>query len=532
MPSHETPSPAPCDDSGPEAIRRNFAAVAAATDSPAPGDGLRLPTVNLSNPISVIARTVGMILHAAPLFRFGETLSTVDETGRIAGMTAERFTSWAENWLSFTRPAKDAPAVESIGKDLAGKIMAADQFRDHLRELKAVSEVRLPVWTGEGEARTVELAPEGFDPATGLFTVNRIPYQDDLTENEGSAILWDCLKEFPYDPEGETRVEKRRGFSAQMAAMIGVYCRELFPEGTPRPMIVYNANQSGSGKSLLMRVALAPSQGPPAESGKPETESEFEKVLDTAALARLPFLVLDDCRSIHSQALNRYVTSPVHACRLMHSQRMAMIPKVTQVFATGNGLTISADLDRRALVIDLFEPGDATARSFAKEITPGWLFSTDTRARILAALWALVRTWRDAGMPMMKEHRRASFEEWSGLIGGIVIACGMSNPFTPRLAETGGDERGRAVLRLLAIVAGEYPAGSEPMPTTQDLLDVADREGLTELLNLSEKDRRQSLGRLLRKSYLGRKFTDTQGRVFEFGRRKMADGARYPITFL
>ncbi len=438
----------------------------------------------------------------------------------------------SDRLLAFTRPAKDAPAVESIGKDYAGKLMAADQFRDQLRELKAVSEVRLPVWTGEGEARRVELAPEGFDPATGLFTVNRIPYQDDLTENEGSAILWDCLKDFPYDAENEPRVEKRRSFSAQMAAMLGVYCRELFPEGTPRPMIVYNANQSGSGKSLLMRVALAPSQGPPAESGKPETESEFEKVLDTAALARLPFLVLDDCRSIHSQALNRYVTSPVHACRLMHSQRMAMIPKVTQVFATGNGLTISADLDRRALVIDLFEPGKVEDRTFEKEITPGWLFATDTRARFLAALWALVRTWRDAGMPMMKEHRRASFEEWSGLIGGIVIACGMSNPFSPRLAETGGDEVGRAIVRLLAVAAGEYPDGSAPVLTPDDLLEVAEREALTDLLNLSATDKRQSLGKKLRKSYLGRKLTDTQGRVFEFGVRKMAAGSRYPITFL
>ena len=145
MPSPERPSPCPSDDSGPDSIRRNFAAVAAATDTPAPGDGSRLPTVNLSQPISALARTVGMILHAAPIFRFGETLSTVDESGRIAGMTAERFPSWVESYLAFTRPVKETPAVESIGKDLAGKIMAADQFRDQLRELKAVSEVRLPL---------------------------------------------------------------------------------------------------------------------------------------------------------------------------------------------------------------------------------------------------------------------------------------------------------------------------------------------------------------------------------------------------
>lgn len=532
MPSPETPSPCPGDDSLAESIRQNFRAVAAATDTPAPGDGSRLPTVNLSQPISALARTVGMILHAAPIFRFGETLSTVDESGRIAGMTAERFPSWVESWLAFTKPAKDTPAVESIGKDLAGKIMAADQFRDQLRELKAVSEVRLPLWRGEGEARRVELAPEGFDAATGLFTVNRVPYQDDMNPEAAWGILWEGLKDFGFDPEGENRVAKRRSFAAQIGAMLGIYCHGLFPEGTPRPMIVFNANQPGAGKSLLMRIALAPVHGPPAESGKPESEAEFEKVLDSAAIARKPFLVLDDCRSIHSQALNRFVTSPVHECRLMHSQRMAMVAKVTQVFATGNGLAISEDLNRRALVIDLFEPGEAAARSFAKEITPGWLFAPDTRARFLAALWTMVRCWQDKGLPMMKENRRGSFEEWSGLIGGIVIACGMSNPFSPRLAETGGDERGRAVVRLLAIVAGEYPDASEPMPTTQDLLDVADREGLTELLNLSEKDRRQSLGRLLRKSYLGRKFTDTQSRVFEFGRRKMADGARYPITFM
>ena len=421
----------PIDEALPDEIRRNFSAVASATDTPAPGDGSRVPAVNLSQQIHALARTVGMICHAAPIFRFGESLSTVDESGRIAGMTAARFTSWVEDWLSFTRPGKDAPKVESIGKDLAGKIMEADQFRGQLRELKGVAEVRLPVWTGEGEARRVELAPEGFDPATGIFTVNSIPYQDDTPADVAWGILWDCLKEFPFDPEGESQVKRRRSFAAQVAAMLGVFCHSLFPEGTPRPMLIYNANQPGSGKSLLMRVALAPVHGAPSESGKPATEKDFERVLDSAALARKPFLVLDDCQSIHSQSLNRFITSPIHECPLLYSQRLGTIPKVTQVFATGNGLTISADLDRRALVIDLFEPGDAAARSFAKEITPGWLFVPETQARFLAALWALVRRWRDEGAPMMKENRRGSFEEWSAVVGGIVMACGMSNPFAP-----------------------------------------------------------------------------------------------------
>ncbi len=463
----------PQDSAGPDDIRRNIAAVAAATDTPAPGDGSRLPVVNLSQPISSIARTVGMILHAAPMFRFGEGLSTVDETGEIAPMNPERFTSWVEDHLAFTRPAQDAPRVESIGKDMAGKILAADQFRRQLRELKAVSRVRVPVWKGEGEARTIELAPPGFDTESGLFTVDGVPFADDLADTEGFGFLMECLSEFPFESEGQGKVVLRRSYAAHVAAMLGIFCHALFPEGTARPFIVYNANQPGSGKSLLMRMAVAPVHGLAPESGKSDTEAEFEKTLDAAALARLPFLLLDDCKSIHSQALNRFITSPVHPCRPVHSPRQAMAAKVTQVFATGNGLTVSEDLDRRALVIDLFEPGEARGRSFTREITPAWLSQPETRSRFLASLWALVRRWRDHGMPRLAEHRRGSFEEWSALIGGIVTDCKLCNPFAPREAATGGDESGRALMLVVGLVVGESATETPPVLTTSDVLDRA-----------------------------------------------------------
>lgn len=519
-------------DPGPDAIRKNFAAVAAATDTPVPGDGSRVPVVNLSQPISSLARTVGMILHAAPVFRFGESLSTVDEAGKITPMNAERFTSWVENHLAFTRPAKDAPAIESIGKDLAGKIMAADQFRDQLRELKAVSEVRVPVWTGEGEARAVQLAPAGFDPVTGLFSVDRIPYREDMGEEEAWSVLWDGLKAFPFDAEGEPRVVYRRSFAAQIAVMLGIYCHALFPEGTPRPMIIFNANQSGSGKSLLMRIALAPVHGPPAESGKPDSESEFEKVLDSAALARKPFLVLDDVKSIHSQALNRFVTSPALECRLMHSQRLAMVPCKTQVLVTGNGLTISEDLDRRSLVIDLFEPGEISKRRFDREITPGWLFAPDTRARYLAALWSVVRCWQEKGRPLMNEYRRASFEDWSSVIGGIVQTCGLSNPFAPRLAMNGGDESGKALAQVIGDLVGESMVDSPPCLTPSDILDRAEALGLVDVIvGFGKQDPKKAMGWRLKK-LRGRHLVDSENRVFEFGRREAAAGAKYPISFL
>jgi hypothetical protein len=517
-------------DSMPDEIRRNFAAVASATDTPAPGDGMRVPAVNVATSISNLSRTVGMILRSAPIFRFGESISTVDESGRITVMDAERFTSWVEDYLAFTRPAKDAPVIESIGKDTASKIMKADQFRFQLRELKAVSEVSVPVWHGEGEARTVRLAPPGFDESSGLFTVDQVPYQNDMSLDEACRVLCDALKNFPFDPEGETRVPFRRSFSAHLAAMLGFYCQSLFPEGTPTPLFIYNANQPGSGKSLLMRIAISPVHGPPAETGIPENEGEFEKILDSAALARSPYLVLDDCKSIYSQALNRFITSPVHQTRLMHSQRNAKVPKKTIVVATGNALSISEDLDRRAVVVDLFEPGEASKRTFDKAITPGWLFMKSTRAEFLAAMWAFVRHWIEMGMPMLKETK-ASFEEFSALIGGILLANDGVNPFGPRKSESGGDESGRALNLVIAALVGEYTLEAPPCLSPSDILDRAEAMGLLDVIVGFAKDPKKALGHRMKK-LKGRHLLDAERRPFEFGRRELAAGAKYPIRFL
>lgn len=526
--SSKSPKPSSAD-----AIRERITPVALVTDTPPPGDGSRLPTVPLTYSISALARTVGSILHPQRIFRFGNTISTVAERGEIALMTAERFPSWVEDHLAFVRPKDEGTKTESIGKDLAGKILAADQFRNQLHELKGVSQVRLPVWRGDGDERRVELAPAGFDAATGLFTLDRIPYAEDMSREEAVEVMWTKgLKDFEFDPEGETARHRARSYAAQVAAMLGVFCHSLFPEGTPRPMIVFNANQPGSGKSLLMRMALAPVHGAPAENGKPETEPEFEKVLDAAALARKPFLVLDDCKSIHSQALNRFVTSPIHECRRMHSQSMATGAKVTQVFLNGNNLTISEDLDRRALVIDLFVAGDAAKRPFKKPITPAWLFSDATRARFLSALWHYVKAWSDAGMPTPPECSKPSFEDWTGIVGGIVTSYGMVNPFAPRQAETGGDEATRALHLVIGLMVGELPAGIPHTLKTQEILERADSENQTEtIVGFGKKNPSSALGWRLKK-LRGRHLLDSKHRAFEFGKRDTSAGAVYPITFI
>jgi hypothetical protein len=318
-----------------------------------------------------------------------------------------------------------------------------------------------------------------------------------------------------------------------LAAMIGTYCHGLFPEGTAKPLVIFNANQPGAGKSILARVTLCPVHGWIPEGGKPDSESELEKVLDSAAMARKPFLLLDDVANLRSQALNRFITSPVHECRRMHSQALMTAPKTCQVFATGNALSITEDLERRALIIDLFEAGKATDKKIAKgkEITSEWLAMPATRARFLAALWAIVREWRDEGMKM-GGGRKPSFERWAAVIGGVLsFAPSLADPFAARKVLSGGDESTRALERVLAIVAGRYESGDTPRPDTAEILAAAEAEDLAEAITGFAKDAKKSLGWRL-KRIRGRQFTDTRGRLFEFGKRDLGAGASYPITYL
>ena len=530
MPSPDSPPPAPGNDTGPEAIRRNFVAVAAATDTPAPGDGSRLPTVNLSQPISALARTVGMICHSAPIFLFGESVVTVNESGRIGGMTAEKFPSWVESWLAFTRATKDTPAVESIGKDLAGKIMAADQFRDQLRELKSVSTVRLPVWTGTGEVRTVQLAPEGFDAATGRFTVNTIPFADDMILTDAVNHIFENVGEFPYDTEGQEHVIRRRSFSVHMALTLGVFCNALFPEKTARPVGAYLATQPGSGKSLLSRLALCAVHGLIGENDMPKDDKQLQTLLESVALQRAPILVLDNCYTLRSPIFDRFVTSPKHNPRLFNQQVTRTVDNCTQCFVNGNNLTLSEDLARRALRVDLFVPGETKGRKFKKRLTTPMLDEPIFRGKMLAALWALVRSWRDNGMPLLEDVFE-SFEEWSAVIGGMVVDLGLMNPFTPPTAEHGGDEAGRALILVLGNLVGEASLEFPPVLTTVEILDRAEADGMLEMIVGFPKDAKKVLGGKL-KHLKGRHLIDSQRRTFEFGRRELATGARYPVRFL
>lgn len=525
-------------------IRAGAALVAKAANIEQPEGSREIPTVRVAPPVSHAIREIGMILAPSPLFRFGENFVTVcHERGELEPMTPDRFRSWVESYLYLVKPRGEGHLAVTMTKDFAKMVLESDRFREQIREIRGINKVRLPAWRGETEVKVsrggpfwlkkgsdlrVELLPPGYDEKTKIFTVDGVKYRPELPREEAFEFLTENLSRFPWAEEEENG--KRRSLGVHFAAMLGVFCSSLFKEGTVRPMIVFNGNQPGSGKSLLMRMALAPVHGEPAESGK-SRDDEFRKMLIATAKARKPYLALDDVSSLHSNDLNRFITTAVHEARVMGSDLMGDYPAVTQVFTTGNQLTLAEDLVRRSLVVDLFEPGKATERTFEKELTPDWLCLPETRARFLAALWAIVREWNEAGRPACKDARHTSASQWASVIGAIVHHLNPElKPFAKRTFSLGGDESGAALEALICALASDLPTSGEEF-TTADLIDKAEELNLLEAIAGHAKDPRKAIGHRV-KRLRGRVFTDQAGRRFEFGKRDKSFGAVYPIRFL
>jgi hypothetical protein len=124
-----------------------------------------------------------------------------------------------------------------------------------------------------------------------------------------------------------------------------------------------------------------------------------------------------------------------------------------------------------------------------------------------------------------------SFEDYAALVGSVCISAKLSNPFAP-IADwpMGGDESGRALEMAVCKLAADLIKDGEL--TTDEILEaLREAETLGDVISWDCRDEKKALGHKLKKlrTFI---FTDTRGRRFEFGRRAVASGSRYPIHFL
>lgn len=512
-----------------------------------------LPSIYTKRPISELARAVATNIPRGALWLYHGRIVTIshkaetDTEGNtyhvpeVKDMDADRFPSWVEQFISFRKAEPVHSEVESLGKPKVVQILASDILRNSLPEVRRINAVRLPIWGPTDPAtgkRTIKLADPGYDAATGIYTMDLCPYSTTRADLPSlHRALCSLLGEFPWDDitDGSHTFATSRNVACFMAYMVGQYCRNLI---TLQPLILVNANTQGSGKTLLAAIGLSPVHGAPTVTPCPNNDEELRKTLFATLAAGASYCLLDDLPSLVASTVNQFSTAPKVSDRKMHSQEIITFPNTMQIISTGNNLKITPDIERRALIIDLFAETKPTETTHTDHLEISATNRPKWRSSLLSVLYNLLQHWVEAGMPAIcPRNAKSSFESFVAIAGNITRHSGFADPFAKRPSDgTSGDTVGKLCEHLICGIAGAscpaFPADPADCTRTcslQELLEAANAYGITDSITYGH-DKLKSLGQKLR-NFKGRKFTDTRGRRFQFGRRRSVDGTRYDFFF-
>jgi len=385
--------------------------------------------------------------------------------------------TWQEQFLTtfvYRRSGEDRRrAALTMSTDTAKASITAPQFLEQLPELNYVINSQVPVMRNSGE---IELLPTGYDQEVGVYTLpTSVEYPEDMPLGEAVKFLnEELLAEFPFVEDGG------RSKSVAIAAMLTVYAGGILHTYAQKPTFVYVANSEGSGKTLLAMLAGAP-YGIVTVTSPPTNETEWSKTLLSVVIGGRRLVIVDNVRGfLASPSLEGYLTSPQYEGRILGQSKIYRGDAGAVVLITGNQLTVTPDLRRRSLFVELFsEQLRAEDRVFKRSLDQAALL--ELQPKILGALWALVRSWDEAGRPEGSLHH-ASFNRWARVMGGILENAGYANPCQRPRIDTMGDRDTGDMEKL----AGVLELGKRY--EFADLVDIAVDYGLFERATTERDD--------------------------------------------
>jgi hypothetical protein len=273
------------------------------------------------------------------------------------------------------------------------------------------------------------------------------------------------------------------------------------------PLFIINAPTERAGKTILAQdlwgVVLTGRPVPLMQF--PSNEDEVSKLVLSLMVGGNTQGVIDNVPSkLDSAALTSLVTAREVGGRVLGKTQFVTLPNTITLCVTGNHIMCSAEIAKRACVIEL-QPGMDNP-----EMRSGFKFEYIVEAfkehaeAVLAWLLDLVRAWVEAGCPR-PSVRMGGFERWVDVVGGICEFAGF--PILQNRDEIGIDmDADTGDIRKLVegwnhLHTTEWVRAAELLPIAQ-LPDVNVWPHLFERAK-SDHGKATVLGRILRQ-YAGR----------------------------
>ena len=447
------------------------------------------------------AAELGKHLARAAIYRRGKILMALTEKrDRLEPIGDHEMRTLVERYVTLFKarvPKKTGEQLLrvklTLGIDAARMTMNSPQLLAEIREVEHLHDIPLPVLRPDGR---IEILAEGYDAPGRTLTLRACDYAAKPCA-DGAAFLRELLGEFQF-------TEPDRSLAVAVAAMLTLFARRLLPTLAHRPAFIYTANAAGGGKTLLADCAIAPVFGRSPRAAFPRREEELEKLLLAEVLGGCECLLFDNLKGrVDSASIENLLTSHVFKGRILNLSKTFEGENHLVMFFTGNGVTVSEDLARRALFVELFQPeARAQDRKFRQALSVGML--VERRAEILAALWQIVSAWDAAGRPRgSKTH--SSFPEWAALIGGIVEHAGFASPVAVPALHNAGNQDADDMEQLVRVIRENH--ADRPIDF-EKLADLAAVGGLFERItdghsaNGMERADKARFGKLLASYHL------------------------------
>ncbi|HZQ03697.1 MAG TPA: hypothetical protein VFA88_06740 [Gaiellaceae bacterium] len=230
-------------------------------------------------------------------------------------------------------------------------------------------------------------------------------------------LLDELLGDFPFAGPLDGAAERAHAVAALLLPLL----RGLIVG--PTPLHVLTAPTPGTGKTLLADTLMTPLLGhrPLVKMAEARDPDEWRKRLTAKLRAAPPVVCVDNVqRLLDSSALALVITTGVAEDRLLGLSEMVELPVRCVWLCTGNNVTLSAELTRRAVRIRL----DAGVE--LPELRTGFRhpdllrWAREHRAELVWAALVLGRAWVAAGCPDGPNPQLGGFEEWSRVLGGVL----------------------------------------------------------------------------------------------------------------
>jgi hypothetical protein len=463
-----------------------------------PGDGRLL---------SAFATDIGGVLKSRGIYQRGGLAFIVNQQqDGLEVITPSLLRTLAERYLVCFRVRRFGNDVVSVPRTMSTEdahgVLSAQQFLSCLPKVGRIATARLPTMRKNG---VIALLPSGYDRESLTLTLPQCDYDLALSMSAAKEVIDDLLSEFPFGDDGRSK-------AVAVSGMVGLFAAGLLPTGVSRPVFIFLANAEGAGKTLLAKCAIAPTHGLVKTDGDLKDKAETSKELLAAVIEGRPYILFDNCkRHLDSPYLEAFVSAAVWSGRILGVSKTFSGENLMTVFVTGNGCTVSPDMRRRSLFVELFmESERAEDRKFLRVLDDAALIAI--RPRILGALWALVREWDTAGRPK-PSNTHAAFPRWAEIIAGIVEFAGYRCPLETAEIPSAADVDGEDMRELVKVL------GDGESVKFDELVALSQEYGLFERLLGSDGDLKPS-----DKSAFGKLLKRYDRRVFAEGTRFVVDG--------